>query len=444
VNLRALAVNILIKTARHKKNYEHLVIQASRRHRLSQSDQNFLYILVKETIQYRKYLDYVIRMAVDRPLKQLDEMTLNLLRVGVLQSHILKTPVHAYVFETVAAAKRLGKQKVTALINAVLRHLPSEREIETDLQKYDLAQRLALHFSHPCWLVKKWIEDFGAQQTRKILAFNNQYQAIHFRHNPLRKDWSTVNEMLTSAKLHPELIASYPVHFFKVSDPGRLLKSELFNNGDLSVQDYNQALAVLLLNPQKGEVILDVCAAPGGKTTLLGLLQPEVAALIAVDISQTKIQILKNEVSRLDLNFINYCVADATEASFRPADKILIDAPCSGTGVLGRRADLRWNRSPTDITNRSELQLQILKHMANYIKTNGVLVYSTCSIEKQENWDVVDTFLTSSEDFELDPADLYIDSKYCDKRGAIHILPGQHDFTGSFAVRLKRSNRDKP
>ncbi len=439
MNLRALAVEILIESARCKSNYEQLVNKRSGQHKLSQSDQNFLYILVKETIQYRKYLDYLIELAVNRPLKQLDEQTLHLLRVGALQSHILKTPAHAFVYETVAAAKLLGKHKVAALINAVLRNLPPEEEVAAHLAKHDLVHRLTIRYSHPAWLVSKWIKDFGEQQTRGILHFNNQYQPIHFRHNPVRKDWDTVYDILNKANLQPEIISANPVHFFKVSDPGRLLKSRFFQEGNLSVQDYNQALSVVLLNPQQSDVILDVCAAPGGKTTLLRLLQPE-ARIIASDISQTKIQILKNEVSRLRLNLINYCVADATKASFRTADKILIDAPCSGTGVLGRRADLRWNRSPEDLKNRNALQLKLLKHMAGFLKEKGVIVYNTCSIERQENWEVVDTFLEQYDDFQVDPADNYTETKYCDGRQAIRILPGQHGFTGSFAVRLIKKN----
>ena len=408
------------------------------RMKLSGKDRDFLYILVKGVIVYQKYLDFVIEQASHRSVTKFENTVLNLLRIGVFQSMILKTPAHAFTNETVEAARQLKKPRATGLINAVLRNLPTRDELVVQLSQLPDSDVLAIESSHPQWLVERWIERFGLENTRKIAAFNNNYQKIYFRHNPIKIDWPDLEQKLNDRDIQMSIEIDDPLVFFSVDEPGELLRSDLFEKGFMSVQDISQAQSVLLLQPQSGETILDVCAAPGGKTGMIAQLSGSEAFIYASDISKGKIKQLQNEGFRLGLDFVNYSVADARSEKFRMADKILLDVPCSGTGVIARRADLRWNRTADQLDSLIKIQREILGNTAQCLKPNGVMVYSTCSLEAEENWQNIEWFLVSNQDFFLEDAREIIDKKWCDKKGAVQIFPHVHDETGGFAARLRK------
>lgn len=437
---RAAAVNILSTLPRNYCNYEKKVVEVTEKLNYSQRDQDFVYILVKGVIQYKKLLDYILEIATNKPLSKLEIDALNLLRIGLFQSVILNTPGYALVNETAEAARDLQRSDLVPFVNAVLRHLPDERVWLSSMKNLGKVESLAIKNSHPEWLVKRWIEAYGEKDTVKLLEFNNDYQEIIFRHNPIKIGWEGFEQKITNDGYSINLVRSKPIHFFTTENPGVLLKNRLFNEGYYSVQDFSQALAVLILDPNPGEMILDVCAAPGGKSTFIAQLVGKKGKIVSSDITKNKIALLENECSRLGIDFINYMVADAGKDTFFEVDKILVDVPCSGTGVLSRRADMRWNRKSSDIVKLKQLQTEILNNVSKYVHNRGVLVYSTCSIEFDENWGVVEAFLHSHLDFVIDRADKYIEADYCDEYGAVQILPQKHGMTGSFAVRMVRLN----
>lgn len=436
MNTRAAAAQILSSCQRQYFNYEQKIADTADRLRFSQKDRDFLYILVKGVILYRDYLDHVIRMILKSPIKRLEKIVLNLLRVGTFQHLILETPLYAATNETVRAAKDLNKFRAVGLINAALRHLPSKEELETHFRQLPESESLAIRYSHPQWLIDRWISEYGRQNTERIAEFNNSYQEIYFRHNPVRIAWENLQDRLLEEKYSIDIASSDPISFFTVDKPGVLLKSDMFKRGFLSVQDISQSPAVRLLDPKSGETIIDACAAPGGKTGFIAQLTGASGKIHAYDISQGKVRLLKNEIFRLGIDFVNYGVADARTDSFPMVDKILLDVPCSGTGVLARRADLRWNRKREDIEKLLDTQRQILANMVHYCKLGGIIVYSTCSIEPEENWSNIEWFLRSHPVFKIESADRFIEKKWCNENGAVTILPHVHRQTGSFAVRL--------
>ncbi len=437
---RAAAVNILNTLPRNYYNYEKRVVEVSKNLNYNQQDQDFVYVLVKGVIKYKKLLDYILEMATDKPLKKIEVDALNLLRIGAFQRVMLNTPRHALVYETSEAAKDLHRPDLVPFVNAVLRHLPDERVWLSSMRNLGRVKSIAIKYSHPEWLVERWIKTYGEQDTIELLKFDNDYQEIFFRHNPIKISWDKFEQEIVNRDYSINLMMSEPIHFFTTVNPGRLLKSKLFKEGYCSVQDLSQALAVLLLDPNPGETILDVCAAPGGKSTFIAQLVGKRGKVTSSDVTEKKISLLKNECSRLGINCINYMVADAGKGVFFEADKILVDVPCSGTGVLARRADMRWNRQPSDIVKLKQLQTEILNNVSNYVRNKGAFVYSTCSIEIEENWGIIEAFLNSHLDFALDPADKYVETEYCDEKGAVQILPQKHGMTGSFAVRLVKLN----
>lgn len=436
---RASAIYIL-NSLDNFRNYEQKIDEAAKQFGYSQQDVNFIYNLVKGVIQYHKLLDYILQFALDKPISKLEKTALNLLRIGAFQSIGLKTPSHAFVYETCEAAKDLGRSDLVPLLNAVLRHLPEEKIWQNSLKTLNETEALSIKYSHPEWLVEKWISEFGIENTKKLLMFNNNYQSrqIGIRHNPLKIGWWELRNQLNRDGYNIEVISESPIHFFTVENFGRLLKSKYFQKGFLSVQDFSQSLPVTLLAPKQTENILDVCAAPGGKSTYIAQIVSNNAHITSSDISDTKISMLKEEIVRLGINCIKLKVADATKDSFPLSDKILVDAPCSGTGVISKRADMRWNRKSEDINNLVDLQLKIITNVAKFLRKNGAIVYSTCSLEFEENWGVVKKFLKNYPNFQIDPAYKFVDEAYCDNQGAVKILPFKHNFTGSFAVRLVR------
>jgi len=440
VNIRGVAAQILSSFAGRYFNYERKIAAMAKRLHLAQADQDFLYLIVKGVIQYRKFLDYVLQTVLDHSLDKLELEIVNILRAGAYQYLILGTPLYAVTNESVAAAKQLRKAAAASLVNAVLRRLPDKEELNRQFSVMPVNEALAIQTSHPQWLIDRWIGEYGFENTRQLAIFNNSYQQIYFRYNQLKITWESLEAQLREAGFTPEIAMAKPIVFFTVDQPGLLLKSELWSVGYFSVQDISQALAVRLLNPQPGEVIVDACAGPGGKTGFIAQLAGPSARIYAFDISATKIRLLQNEAFRLGIDFVNYGIADARKGRFPQADKILIDVPCSGTGVLARRADLRWNRKLGEIKSLAIKQRQILENMATYVKPGGILVYSTCSLEKEENWENVDWFLSSHPRFRIEPAGQFVEHDWCSQREAVQVLPFIHQQTGSLAVRLVHEN----
>ena len=438
MNTRAAAALILDNLGDSYRYFEERVAYFCTRQHFKQADRDFIYLMVKGVVQNRSLLDFVIAGGIKRPLAQLEPLALNLLRLGVLQNIILQTPAYAAVNETTAAARELGRRDLAVLVNGFLRNLPPLETWRARLDNLSAAEALAVEYSHPLWLVEKWIRDFGPLKTTRLLQFNNSSPGIIFRHNPIRSNWTTWRAELVTAGYEPECIAEKPVAFFRVNQPGRLLKSTFFKKGYCSVQDYSQSLAVNLLDPQAGETILDVCAAPGGKTTYIAQQTAGRAIIYASDQSERKLAKLQESACRLGLDFINYRVADAMMAEYPQADKILVDAPCSGTGVIARRADLRWNRTPEELAKFPVMQSAILNNVSRFVRPGGALIYSTCTLEAEENWGVAEAFLANHPDFFSEPGEEWVALAFCDERGAVCIRPFDQGLTGTFAVRLRR------
>ena len=438
MNIRTAAVRILNSCHHRYLNYEKKVATTADNLNLSGQDRDFLYILVKGVILHRLFLDFVVEIASQRSVKKFEKSVLNLLRVGVFQYLILETPPHAFTNETVDAARQLKKPRAIGLVNAVLRHLPSKDELKSRLAELPDNESLAVRYSHPQWLIDRWIGYFGKSNTQKTAEFNNIYQKIYFRHNPLKISWDDLYQKLKDSGYDIAVSIKTQNIFFFVDKPGELIRSELFLNGFLSVQDISQSLAVRLLNPQSGETIIDACAAPGGKTGMIAQSVGRDSDIYAYDISPGKVKLMKNEAFRLGVDFVNYSVADARSGTFPMADKVLLDVPCSGTGVMARRADLRWNRTLKDLKLLIGIQRKILTNMAGTVKSGGLLVYSTCSIEPEENWQNIEWFLKTNPDFTVENAEDFVDKKWCDEKSAVQILPYIHNETGGFAVRLRK------
>jgi len=349
-------------------------------------------------------------------ISRIESSVRDVLRLGVYQIFLLKTPEHAAVHETVAIAAK----KQRSIVNAVLRTAIRQRnELFADAN----AQLLFVRTSHPQFLVERWQQHFGTEYTEKLCKWNNRPAPIYGRINRI--------------KIDPEVFALlYPDSRPLPSNPDFVefnnLPTAALDSGQCYIQDPSTAMACQLLDPKPGEKILDACAAPGGKTTYLAQLMQNRGLIIACDRDRKRLQILKDNIGRLGTTIVrairhDWARDDPPEEilSIAPFDRVLLDAPCTNTGVMRRRIDVRWRLRPEDFSRMSNEQLNIARAVIGLLKPDGTLVYSTCSLEPEENEQVVRRLLA-------EPPALGLEAEK-------DSLPFRDGFDGAYAARLTRS-----
>ncbi len=425
-NPRQIAARVLSQRLTSGEYTENLLETALATARLSPADRGLCHELVCGVVRWQTTLDRLIARKTTPGREQRPALQ-NLLRLGLYQIFWLdRIPPHAAVHETVEQAKRSGYGSQAGFINAVLRgYLRETDEIKKILADMKISQP-ALGWSHPEWLVEKWRKNFGDEKTRQLLEWNNTPPKTFARVNTLKtdagklverwreenadydfvtRDWTGEN-LAFELKSHPPLnsLGSLRDGWFYVQDPGTLL-------------------APALLGAQPGETILDLCAAPGGKTTFIAQLMNNTGKIVARDLDPNRLKLVRENCARLGVTIVETALPAASEAIF---DRILIDAPCSNTGVMRRRVDLRWRIQAAEIERLRATQLGLLNQAATKLKPGGVLVYSTCSLEPEENSEVVKQFLAAHQNFKLETER--------------QLLPFADAVDGAYVAKLKHTN----
>lgn len=393
-------------------------------------------------IRWRKRIDYILSKFLKGEVARLDPYTRNILRLGAYQVFFLdRIPDYAAISEAVKQSKKFGSKGCSSLVNGVLRSM-AERSSDIVFPdgKHQPVEHISTFYSHPRWLVDRWVKRYGVEETQRLCEANNSIPPLSIRANLLK----TTREEL-SEKLQQENVSS---------QPGRLSSSSLsivirddlaslegYRKGLFQVQDESSVLVSDILEPRPGETIVDLCSGPGGKTTHIAELMEDEGLVIAVDIRRSRLKFVLDNAGRLGLNIIVGVVADGQFFGARSADRILVDAPCSGLGVLRRRADLRWRMSEKEIVNLSRLQLALLLSAADSVRAGGILVYSTCTIEPEENELVVSRFLELRGDYRLEDAGGFVASSLVDEEGYYRTLPHKQGLDGAFAARLVKAGK---
>ncbi|MBR4643199.1 MAG: 16S rRNA (cytosine(967)-C(5))-methyltransferase RsmB [Selenomonadaceae bacterium] len=399
-----LAATKILYDVSNKGAYSNVALaQILRQEKFSDLDRKFCTELVYGTIKAGASLDWKISKYLTRSLAKVDEKILAVLRVGMYQIFFLdRVPNSAAVNESVELSKKFCGLGASKFVNAVLRSAVREPH-KSDFPTGDDVQSLALRNFHPAWLVKLFVEEFGLDVTKKILAFDNTDPPLCLRVNFLKTTREKILDALKNFGLDAEESKLAPEGII-CRGHGALDKFQPLRAGLCQVQDESSMTAARLLNPTVGEFVIDCCAAPGGKTTHLAELMQNRGRIIAADIYETKLEHVKQNAARLGIKIIEPVLIDACEIGekfFNQADKVLVDAPCSGLGVLRRKADLRWKKISDELNALPALQEKILSGAAKTLKRGGILVYSTCTILKRENQNVVEKFLAAHENFEL-------------------------------------------
>lgn len=383
---------------------ENLLERALREAALSSADRALCQELCYGVVRWRATLDWLIaRKTAGRTQKA---ALLDLLRLGLYQLFWLdRVPDHAAVHETVELAKRLGLGPQAGFVNALLRGYAREaaptRRVLEELQRTEPH----LGWSHPDWLVALWQRRWGAADTERLLEWNNRPPATFARLNSLKTTAGALLERWRAENVEYDFgqwdwIAENSLFRLKGHPPLASLGS--FREGGFYVQDPSTLLAVQLLDPQPGQTVLDLCAAPGGKSTLMAARMGNQGRVVASDTDPARLKLVQENCDRLGVTCVEAIPAAALERCPASFDRILIDAPCSNTGVMRRRVDLRWRITPAQITRLAAAQLALLERAAPLLKGGGALVYSTCSLEPEENGAVVRQFLENRPEWGLE------------------------------------------
>lgn len=438
---RGTAVKILNRIERTDSYLDKLLDSELRSNELSDPDKGLLAEIVHGVMRWQGRLDWVLNGFTHGNFAKSEINIKNSLRVALYQILFLThVPQYAAVNEAVEFIKLIRGEKLANFVNAVLRNvIRSIDAIHYPKIDDDPVQYLSVYYSHPQWMVRRWSTRFEREELEKFLAVNNEVPGLALRINKLKIAPGEFLLLLDQQKISYQGSA-YIDYFIKVKSLSGIAQMNIFQSGYFTVQDESAALPVLLLSPQPGERVLDMCAAPGGKTTLIAEMMNNQGQILAVDKYESKLNLIKTSCERLGIQNVQLVVADAAELQIEPADKVLIDAPCSGLGVLRKKPDIRWKREAEDIPRLAKLQLSLLENAARLVLPGGVMVYSTCSTEPEENSQLVQSFLAKHPEFTLEDASKYVNKALVTGEGFVETLPHRHHIDGSFAARLVKSH----
>lgn len=409
---------------------------------LSNRDSALAAKLAYGTIQNRFMCDFYIRKYSKIRLAKIKPRVLELMRMGVYQLTMLdRIPVHAGVSETIKLIRKHAKadERAVGFANGVLRAIAKAKE-ENKLPVLDCPDKesyYSLRYTHPEWLVKMLVSQYGQKETQKILQENNENTPISVRVNLIKITLDEAKQSLENdgftVEIHPKM------QNILLCSGGDIAKNSLFLDGKITVQDSASAVCVEVLSPEPDMKIIDCCSAPGGKTFYIAEKMQDRGKLISCDIYAHKLEKIKEGANRLGFSIIQTNLADSQ--IFKPefekwADAVLCDVPCSGLGIIRKKPEIRF-KTDEELSELPKIQASILKNCVNYVKAGGVIVYSTCTILKRENEDIINAFLKENKDFTLEP----FSHPVCgETNGMITLLPHINNTDGFFIAKLRRKS----
>lgn len=401
MNARELAINVLYKIE-FGEGYSNVTLDKElNKSDLDYVDKAFASELVYGVLTWEITIDEIIKMYSSIKIKKISPWILNILRIGIYQIAFLdKVPESAAVNESVKLAKQYGHEASSKFVNAILRKI-EKNEMEKLLAYMSTKPMLedeiiSIVTSHPLWLVDELLKDYDKKFVTEFLNANNMTPEITIRSNRLVNSRDELYKLL--------LLRKFDCRKGNLPDSIKVKKMTDFKNKLYTVQDEAAQLACLKLNPQVGEEVLDACSAPGGKTTYLAEIMQNKGEIIAWDIHPHRVRLVEEAAQKLDISIIHAMVHDATVymPNYKERfDKILLDVPCSGIGVIRKKPDIKWTRKPEDFEELTRTQEKILDACSEYLKHGGRMVYSTCTVFKRENEEQVERFLLTHSDFKL-------------------------------------------
>lgn len=439
---REIALKTLVKIEK-EEGYSNIVLnQVIKENKkiLTEKDISLISEIVYGVISYKITLDEIIKKYSSIKLKKISIWILNVLRMGIYQIIFLdKIPKSAAVNESVNLAKRYGHKASSNFVNAILRKV-DKKDFEELFNIKDDVERISKTTSMPEWIIKELAKNTNYEDIEEICKNLNKRPKINIRINRLKTNIVEVKEELKKENIIYNTISEDEEDFLELEKIKDIENNKLFKNGFFTIQDISAGMTAKILSPKPNELVLDACAAPGGKTTYMAELMNNKGKIIAGDIYEHRLNLIQQNAKRLGISIIETKILDATkyykeyEAKF---DKILLDVPCLGIGVIKRKPDIKWQRKPEDLQEICKIQKIILENCSKYLKTGGELVYSTCSILEEENENIIKEFVKKNQNFEIKKVKntIKIFENFIKKEGYISIKPTEKN-DGFFICKL--------
>lgn len=445
---RILAAEIIYEVSEHKAYTNIALEKYLRNSKLPQVDKNLVTEIVNGTIRMIKHLDWVLNLFLKSDIKGANPWIRVILRMGLYQILFMnKAPNYAVVNDAVELARKKTNHNLSKLINGVLRNIIRNLD-DIEYPKKATSNYLATYYSHPKWLVEKLLDNYTYSDLEQILLYNNQRPRLHVRANTLKTRRDDLIDILGKENIvcEPSRLLPNAININKLNLS--LVDSAAYKEGLFYIQNAASMLATLILDPKPHDFVYDLCSGVGGKATHLAELMGDQGKIHCYDIYKQKLKILNINAKRLGINIITTNLKDVlTIETQELANAVLLDAPCSGLGVLNRRSDLRWNIKQTTLLELRKLQSDLLASASRLVKVGGCVLYATCTINPLENEGVVNKFLNENRDFGLTG----FEDRICDfplvetdraaaRHGMLTIIPGKYQTDGMFYALLRRKD----
>ncbi|MBD2664014.1 sun protein [Richelia sinica FACHB-800] len=430
----------------HKGAYADVALdRVLQKFKLPDHDRRLMTELLYGSVRRQRTLDALIDQLATKPANQQPKDLRTILHLGFYQLRYQeRIPVSASVNTTVELAKENGFTGLTGFVNGLLRQYL--RLVEKSPEPLKLpenpVEKLGILYSFPDWIIQVWLDQLGLAETEKLCEWMNQTPTIDLRVNILRSSVEKVELAFKNAGVLVRPIPHVPQGLRLIGNTGPIQNLPGFREGWWTIQDSSAQLVGHLLDPQPGEVVIDACAAPGGKTTHLAELMGDQGKIWACDRTASRLRKLKENTQRLHLQSIEICTGDSRHFTqfHHIADRVLLDAPCSGLGTLHRHADARWRQTPESVKELALLQQELLTHTASFVKPGGVLVYATCTLHPAENEQVIAKFLAANPHWQQLPSLNLPKVETNTSSLGLKVWPHHQDMDGFFMVRLRKTN----
>lgn len=407
INTREIVINTLVDI-NHNDAFSNISLNKHIPDKIGSQDENFIREITYGVLENKIYIDYILLKLSTIKLKKIHPIIMEILRIGVYQILFMdRVPNSAAVNESVNLAKKYGHKGSVGFVNGVLRSLIRDRENVININIKDNKEYLSIKYSHPLYMVEKLVNDYGIKFAEEILKSNNERPDLNIRINTLKVDKEELIKELIDYGFEV-FEGKYGKDTLIIKNPSNITKTKEFTDGYFTIQDESSQLVSQIMNPKPNSFVLDVCSAPGGKATHMAQIMGNKGKILARDFYNHKIKLIKENSKRLGIDIIEaevYDVMKRDDTLIGKADYVLLDAPCSGFGLLRRKPEIRWNRKEEDIKELTILQWNILNTVKDYVKNQGVVVYSTCTILKDENINMINKFLKENKEFKLLPFD---------------------------------------
>ncbi|MEG0250174.1 MAG: 16S rRNA (cytosine(967)-C(5))-methyltransferase RsmB [Peptostreptococcus sp.] len=446
MSARKIAYKVLMDIEINK-NYSNISLNSHLdKENIDDRDRGLVTELVYGVIENKRYIDYMINKVSKIKVRKMEHSVKTILRMGVYQLVFLdRVADYAAINESVNMMKKIDK-KSSNFVNAVLRNVSRQKE-EISKIKEDTADNIAIKYSYEKWIVDRLIKEYGKEKTKSIIKALDEKPKLYIRVNKTKsnrhKNYEDMLDFVISNLEADQIVAKRVEGFdeaLEVENFKNIEKNIMFRKGYISIQDISSMMVAKVLDPKEGSRVLDLCAAPGGKSTHIAEMMNNTGKVLSQDIYDHKIKLIDGYSKRLGLKNIISEKSDATvlnDEYIEKFDYVLSDVPCSGMGIVRRKPEIKY-KSEEDVNNLPDIQMDILKNASKYVKKGGILLYSTCTMFKEENIDIIKRFLEENKNFTLEPINnIEIKDKISDS-GYVNIYPDESDMDGFFICKMKK------